>query len=257
MFWIKKYEKRAIFHPQSYSENRIDRLPDDLNFVRFNTTNGPSLTGVWKNGQSDSPVLVFAHGNAGHMLQRIGWFEQSLPEGWNGLLFDFRGYGLSDGTPSESGLFEDTYSAVQFALDKVDHSRIALHGRSLGTPLVAHVSQKIEVDSLILESGFPSAPAVAKTLIPIPFMSSLMSSQFNTIKYLKTAHNKNGPIPKFFIHGMRDNVIPFRLGRQLFQDAPEPKQRWFVEEAGHNDLPIKSGEEYSERVKRFLLNNTS
>lgn len=250
--WVKFQERRGIYFPRSYDRGATRRLPSDVEFVSFEGRDGVRLTGFWREGEPGAPVAVLAHGNAGHALDRLFWFEAALPADWHGLVFDYRGYGRSSGEPSEQGLYDDALSAARWAKRRADGGPLLLHGRSLGVPVVAHAAMRIPTAGLVLESGFPDARAVARTILPLPGIGHLLSARFHAVDYVRRAQQQHGPFPKLVIHGRDDRVLAFPLGEALYRRLAPPKQRWFVDGAGHNDLIRVAGERYRRTVTGFL-----
>lgn len=250
--WVKYQEQRGIFFPRTYDRGAMRRLPADIEFVTFDGEGDVRLSGFWRPGEAGSPVAVLAHGNAGHALDRLFWFEAALPPDWHGLVFDYRGYGRSSGVPSEEGLYDDARRAARWARRRADGGPLVLHGRSLGVPVVAHAAMHTGAAGLVLESGFPDARSVARSILPLPGIGYLLGVRFDTVEYVRRAQRRHGPIPKLVIHGRNDRVLPFELGESLHRRLPEPRQRWFVDGAGHNDLVRRAGERYAKRVRGFL-----
>ena len=250
LLWVRFQEQFGIFHPRPASPSAVQTLPASIDFIEFDSEDGTKITGLWKSRQETAPVVVMAHGNAGNMFDRLHWFQQALPTGWNGLLFDYRGYGLSEGSPDEEGVYDDTLAAVRYARSKRPGAPLLMHGRSLGTPLMAHASMTIEPEGLILESGFPSGEAMGKTILPIPGLRYLMSVEFHTVEYLSRSR-KSEPFPVFLIHGTEDRIVPLSLGKTLFEKIHPPKDHWWVSGAGHNNLFSMAGQEYPSNLTRF------
>ncbi|MFP4687534.1 MAG: alpha/beta hydrolase [bacterium] len=251
--WIRYQERYGLYHPTRFDVGWFEQLPPGYEAVDFETVDGETLWGVWQGGEAQTPVLILAHGNASDLRARLYWFDLVLPEGWNGFVFDYRGYGASSGYPSEEGLYRDIEAAIDYALQKSNDADIYLHGRSLGTALVARAAMYYPVKGLILDSGFPDAASAARSIFPLPGIGRLLKINFNTVEFLNKAQEKHGPLPKLFIHGTADRILPFRLGEKLYKAAPAPKEKWYVEEAGHNDLIYVAGEEnYSRRLRKFL-----
>lgn len=250
--WIKYQESSGIFFPTKFPRSRIDELPESVEFVTFESTDGVTISGLYKRGRSDSPVMVFTHGNAGHMINRLPWLLEGVPDGWTGLIVDYRGYGLSDGTPSVSGVKRDSRAAAEYALDRSGSNTLYLYGRSLGVPLAAYVSQFHRTEGIILESGFPSAREVAPHFFPLPGVQYLVSTDLETVRYIEEAEETYGPMRKLVIHGTADEILPVSLGKSLFGQLSEPKDKLIVDGAGHNNLRAVAGERYHRVVQRFL-----
>lgn len=253
--WVKYQEAYGLFYPTNYHERRLESLPEGIQYHRFTPNGGPKLTALLREGAKDAPLMVLAHGNAGNMLDRLYWFDLAVPQDWSALILDYRGYGRSEGHPSVTGLKKDLASGLRYGLDQTDADTLVLHGRSLGVPLVASAAQHHRVEALILESGFPAAGAVAREIMPVPGIGSLLSTDLDTVTNLIKARKRHGPMPTFVLHGSRDRILPVKLGRSLYEQLPEPKQWWLVEGAGHNNLPVVAGDEYRQRITEFLSNS--
>ncbi len=251
--WVKYQERYGLFFPRDYSNAQLEEARSIAEYRRIESEDDPELTALLRRGDPGAPLLVMAHGNAGHMLDRTHWFRWVLPEGWSGMIFDYRGYGRSEGTPSVKGLKEDTIRAVRHGLESTESEALYLHGRSLGAPMAAHAARKYAVDGLILESGFPSARAVVPHVLPVPGLKYLVGIELDTFRYVREAQKKHGRFLKLVVHGTADRILPVELGRALFDQLPDPKRSYFVEGAGHNDLPVVAGKAYDRTLNEFLL----
>ncbi len=199
-------------------------------------------------------ILIF-HGNAGNISHRLGWIQMLRELNAHILIVDYRGYGRSEGKPSEKGLYRDAAACHQWwARERSgDGSRMVLLGKSLGGAVAVDLACRVPVDGLILQSTFTTAWDMAKTILPVGLLQPLTSVRFDSASKISGIR-----CPKLFIHGNRDDIIPFRLGRRLFEAAPPPKEFYEVAGANHNDLVISAGAAYVERIRAFLaaLNRT-
>jgi fermentation-respiration switch protein FrsA (DUF1100 family) len=190
-------------------------------------------------------VTVFFHGNAGNLTHRIDHMRAIIAAGSALLLPDYRGYGKSEGKPSEPGLYMDADAAYQWLIDQ-GHApeRIVIQGESLGTAVAVDLAARKACAGVVLEAPFNSASGVASGILP--FLGPLIMRGFDS-------KGKIGKVraPLLFMHGDRDEVIPYGLGRDLFAAAPEPKSFWTVEGAGHNNLLEVAGYRYRERLAAF------
>ncbi|MCX7602939.1 MAG: alpha/beta hydrolase [Bryobacteraceae bacterium] len=210
------------------------------------TSGGVRIHGWWKPAPGAQAAVLFLHGNAGNVSHRGRHIRAWQQAGASILVPDWRGYGKSEGSPSESGLYEDALAGYEFLRRSgFPPERILVHGESLGTVAAADVAARQPVAGLILEAPFPSARAVAQTLLPL--LGPMLIWGYDLRSRLRQVR-----APVLVIHGDRDEVIPFRLGRAVFDAANEPKEFWAVHGAGHNDLPETAGEDYPERLGRFL-----
>lgn len=211
-------------------------------------TSGPvKIHGWWKPTPGAEAAVLFLHGNAGNVTHRGRHIRAWHQAGAAILVPDWRGYGKSQGSPSESGIYEDAQAGYAFLRSRgYAPDRILIHGESLGTVAAADVAARLPVAGVILEAPFPSARAVAQTLLP--FIGPALIWGYDLRSRIRQVR-----APVLVIHGDRDEVIPFRLGRAVFEAANEPKLFWAVPGAGHNDIPETAGPGYIERLKSFLV----
>jgi len=178
------------------------------------------------------PVIVLFHGNAGHVGYRAFKAKFFLEQGYGVLLAGYRGYGANSGSPTEQGLYEDARSALKaLSLMDVDHNIIALYGESLGTGIAVQMALEGYGDALILEASYSSMVDVAFHHYPVFPISLLLKDQFNSAEKIDQIK-----LPKLFIHGQQDTIIPIKIGKRLYSKAAEPKQWHQIAAAGHNDL---------------------
>jgi len=192
--------------------------------------------------------LLFLHGNAGNASHRLPNADQLAALGVDVLLLDYRGYGRSEGRPSEDGVYADGRAALRHLTEAqgVPQDRLVLFGRSLGGAVAVELARNHAVAGVILESTFSSAGDVAKRVLGFP-LGPLLRQRFDSSSKIGDAD-----CPVLFIHGDQDDIIPIELGQKLFRSALEPK--WFetVHGAGHNDLVIIGGAPYFRRISDFL-----
>lgn len=200
----------------------------------------------WKPVRGAQAAVLFLHGNAGNVTHRGRHIRAWQAVGAAVLVPDWRGYGKSEGSPSESGIYEDAEAAYQFLRTQgFEPERILVHGESLGTVAAADLAARRQVAGVILEAPFPSARAVANTLLPL--VGPALIWGYDLKSRIRRVH-----APVLVIHGDRDEVIPFRLGQEVFRAANEPREFWAVAGAGHNDLPETAGRAYPEKLMQFL-----
>jgi len=253
VFGLRWLEWSMTFHPVRLSANE-QVAPSGAEHVWFNSADGTRLHG-WFFGTDQKPeraTIVYFHGNGGN-ISNVSWVGQWYAKrGFNVLLFDYRGYGASEGVVgSESGLYADGDAAVAFVVnEKRAHPRsIVLHGQSLGTAVVADVASRREVGAVILESGFSSASSVASNTLPwLPrWLHVLARNRFDSARRLASVR-----APVLITHGDPDPVIPATEAQKLFAAASEPKQLLILREGGHN-LFGTLGDQYLTQVERFIL----
>ena len=192
--------------------------------------------------------VLFCHGNAGNISHRLETLSLLNSLGVNTLIFDYAGYGLSDGKPSEAQTYRDVEAAWRFLIEdkSVDPGAIVLFGRSLGGAVATWIAAKEEPGALILESTFVSIIAMGKKMYPI-FPVRLLAR----VRYDSAALIEKIKSPKLFIHSRDDETIPFDHGAALYSKAQEPKI--FVEIRGsHNAGFLDSGRDYIVPLQSFF-----
>ncbi|TLY16233.1 MAG: alpha/beta hydrolase [Nitrospirae bacterium] len=239
-----------VYHPDPWQDRdwaKISGLP--LEDVWFAAADGTKLFG-WYVASSGSPtVLLWCHGNAGNIINRLDNLRELYRLGLSVFLFDYRGYGRSQGRSSEEGLYQDALGAYAHVTGtrRVRPERIVLFGRSLGAAVAGEVASQRPAAGLILESSFPSVEALAKFHyfgLPVHW---LVGARFNLADKLKHVS-----VPVLVIHGDQDEIVPIHLGRQVFEAAKDPKAFYLVPGADHNNLYHVGGRLYFQRLKRFV-----
>ncbi len=227
-----------FFSQESYfyfPEKGIQATPDAFGMrfedVRLQTNDGEDLGAWWVPAEEARGALVLCHGNAGNISYRLEKIDFFRRLGLSVLAFDYRGYGTSTGKPSEQGTYFDAGSALRFvhAVKGFPLDKIVLYGESLGGAVVIEAATHEEPAGLIVESSFSSAVAMAKHFYPW-----LPARLLVRIKYDSLARVPRIACPKLFMHSPQDDVVPFAVGRSLFEAAVEPK-RFLLLRGGHND----------------------
>ncbi len=184
-------------------------------------------------------VVLFCHGNAGNISHRVGTLEILHNLGFSILIFDYRGYGHSEGKPDETGTYRDAEAAWQYLQQQgYRDDQIIIMGRSLGAAIAAELAERHPPGALILESTFTTLPNLAAELYPYLPVRWLSRFRYETIDRLPLIN-----APLLIVHSREDEIIPFIHGEQLFKIANPPKQ--FLElEGGHNDAIHSSRIDY-------------
>ncbi|HEU4931949.1 MAG TPA: alpha/beta hydrolase [Pyrinomonadaceae bacterium] len=250
VYGLRTLESMMTFHPVRMSATEIT---DGAETVWFKSADGTRLNGFYFESQSKPEVatIIFFHGNGGNVTN-VSWLGQRFAKhGFNVLLFDYRGYGASDGvTGDESGLYADGDAAVAFLVNekKVRPEKIVLYGHSLGTAVVADVASRGQFGAVVLESGFSSASSVAATALPwLPRMLHFLGkNRFESARKLTKVKS-----PILIAHGDPDQTIPTSEAHLLFASANEPRKLLILPGAGH--VPFGSaGEQYLIQVEQFI-----
>jgi len=245
------YQSRLLYFPDTPSR-LVDLSPErvDLSYesVQLLTSDNIQLDAWFIPAPEARGVILFCHGNAGNISHRLDSLLLFHKLGFSSLIFDYRGYGRSQGSPSEAGTYLDVEAAWHYLTRSRDvpASRIVLFGRSLGAAVAAHQAVVTTPEALIIESSFTSVPDMAAELYP--FLPTRWLSRY---KYDVRQQLEKVSCPVLVVHSRDDEIIPFSHGRALFAAAREPKQ--FLElQGGHNDGFFLSSRSYSRKLDDFL-----
>ena len=244
---------RALQHRLLYFPAReMVASPADYGFeyetVRVVTDDGITLHGWWLPCPGARATVLFFHGNAGNVSY---WIEATLcyrQRGWNVLLVDYRGYGLSEGSPSEEGTCLDARAAWNhLVLERhVDPSSIVVIGRSLGGAVAMSLVQTVHPGAVVLEATFTSVPDMVAHLLPLPGARYLSAVQYPSLERVRHCHTS-----VMVAHSRDDEVVPYAHGCALFEAAPGPKR--FVElRGGHNEAFYLCRETYLAALESFI-----
>ncbi len=248
LFFLVHYlERNGVFFPgrdMTLDPSRVGLAYEDLYLT---TADGVRINAWFVRAPGGRSTLIFAHGNAGTMSDRIMKIKFFHDLGLNVLIFDYRGYGRSEGRPSEKGLYRDALAAYDHLKSRtgVDMKHIIVYGASLGGAVAVDLACHRPIAALVADSSITSAKDMAGILYPyLPsFFLSLKFDNMNKIKHLT--------MPKLFIHSPDDHVVPFSMGRRLFEAAASPKE-FLQSSGGHNDAQIASDPAAGAAFKKFL-----
>ncbi len=248
------FQKHLIYFPQP----GCDATPADVGLayedVSLTTSDGVSLAAWYvPAGPADAKgpaaaSVIFCHGNAGNISNRLHTIQVLHNLGMSVLIFDYRGYGLSKGSPSESGTYADAEAAWAYLTGEraVPPKRIILMGRSLGGAVAIELASRHTPGALVVESTFTRLADVAGVHYPLLPSSLLTVHRYDSIDKVPTID-----CPKLFLHGRDDQLIPPRLGRSLYEAAAEPK-RFIETPGGHNAAGFTWSQEYTNKLADFV-----
>jgi hypothetical protein len=247
LVFLSLMESRLLYFPI----RELDATPSDHGLdsdeLHLRAADGVRLHGWWIKSGGRLAVLLF-HGNAGnisHRLDRARLFSERL--GVDMFLVDYRGYGRSEGKPSEAGLYRDGLAIFDAARERgFAPERIVLMGESLGCAVALEVALARPCAGVVLETPFLSVPALARKHYPfVPAL--LVRSKFDAGSRIGRV-----AVPKLFLVAERDEIAPPSQGRRLFELASPPRELFMIPGAGHNDTYAVGGEPYLEVWRRFL-----
>ena len=242
------FQSHYVYYPERALLADPSGVGLDFESVHFETEDGVKLSAWFIPSDNARGVILFCHGNAGNISHRLESIQIFHQLGLSVCIFDYRGYGQSEGSPTEQGTYQDAEAAWRYLTEtrQVEPDQIIVFGRSLGGAVAAWLAQSHRPGALILESTFTSVPDIAATLYPYLPVRFFSRFQYNTAEYL-------GGIdcPVLIVHSRDDEIMPFSHGRQLFEIAREPKE--LLEIYGtHNEGFITSGEHYEQGLNAFI-----
>jgi len=241
-------QSRYVYYPES----KLEAYPSDVGLafeeVNLVTEDGIRLSAWYVPSQRSQEVILFCHGNAGNISHRLDSLGVFYNLGFSTFIFDYRGYGRSEGHPSEQGTYKDAEAAWQYLVKvlKVPPNRIVIFGRSLGGAIATELAVRHQPAALIIESTFMSFKDIASEMYPYIPTSLIARFSYNTLE-----HIRNVKAPVLIVHSSQDDIIPFRHGQSLYSAAREPKE--FLKIQGdHNTGFLTSGEEYIKGLDTFV-----
>ncbi len=242
-------EHHKLYVPErfeSLSPTSVSLPFEDINFL---TADGESLNGWFIPAMGAKVTILYCHGNAGNISNRLSRLNHFYKMGFNVFIFDYRGYGNSTGKPSEKGLYLDAQAAYDYVITRkdVDRENIVVLGVSLGGPVAAELCLNRKVKALVLENTFVSLALQGKDLYPYLPVRFLLWEKYDTLSRIKKIS-----IPKLFFHGIDDEVVSFKHARLLY-DAALPPKVFVPFRGGHDDDIFKLSDDYEKKLIEFFI----
>ncbi len=237
-----------LYKPISDMPYTPEELALDYENVTLQTADGVKISAWYIPAANAKKTVLFCHGNGGNMMHRLDSINVFNEFGLNCFIFDYRGYGKSEGKPTEEGTYLDAQAAYYWLTNQkhIPPEKIIIFGRSLGGSIAAHLASKVKSASLIVESAFTSYVAIGAKFYPYMPIKWFARFKYNTLEYIKNVH-----CPVMVIHSRSDELVPFEFGLELYENANEPKE--FIEIFGkHNDDFLVSSEIYRKAWKKWL-----
>ena len=223
------FQRNLMYHPE---ENNYfgDKLEVDIEKVYINTSDDLSLLGWFhKKDLKKFKTIVYFHGNAGKLENRIHKLNHFKDMNVNFLIIAWRGFSGNEGKPSEKGLYVDGGSTITWLKNLgLNEEDIILYGESLGTGIATHLAQKNNYAGLVLETPFTSMVEAAKNFYPYIPVGLLLRD-----KYKNDQKIKNINIPVLVMHGEADQIVPFWMGKKIYEIANQPKYSYFTKYDDH------------------------
>src|SRR5579859_528425 len=250
MALLRSIENRFIFLPPRYPEGfppaRV--YPPGLEEIWLTTEDGVRLNAWFLANPASPRVLLWFHGNATNIGQQLDELETYSRLGTNIFEIDYRGYGKSESSPNEAGVYRDGEAAYRY-LTETRHfapRNVFIYGHSLGGGVATEIAFRHPCGGLIVESSFTSIRDMAHHILKIPFIEYVLKSRFDSIGKIAQIH-----APVMIIHGREDKLIPFSMGQKLYAAALEPKT-FLATQSGHDDPYILGGKEYWDHWRKFI-----
>ena len=244
--------RSSMFFPMKYPEGSWDTsaLAIKPEEQWITTPDGVRLNAwMFRARDPNAPMLVYFHGNGGNIGERGPVASKLAAHGISVLLFDWRGYGKSEGAPTEEALFIDTLAAYDHA--RTTTANLSVYGESLGGPYAAFAAKKRGAKTVVIENSFPSLSELGDTLYaPLPLGWTARGS-LTTVRWLNEAG-----VPVLVMHGKPDPMIPFKMGQSLFDQLRVPREMFVSETAGHCEIASAEGERFYETVTRFVSSHS-
>ena len=242
--WI---EPRMAFFPTRGETETPGDFGLAFESLTIDTADGQRLRAWVMRAPAPRANVVYFHGNGANLSNWSPILAGIVQRGYSVFAFDYRGYGLSTGHPTERGLYRDVDAIVKQAWIQEPASTPTIYwGRSLGATMAAYAATVRPPDGLILESGFVNARAAVRSSAVLLVLSFFSSYRFPTADFVNRANR-----PVLVMHGNHDSVIPFVLGRELFDTLTVPKQFVTIEGGDHNDAVPHDADTYWSAVDHF------
>lgn len=248
------WEEALTFFPSKFPHGYYHLTQSDWMTIEdhfFITEDGLKLHGwIAKPKKLKSQFwLLWLPGNGGNLSHRFSWLEKMVQLPINIFLIDYRGYGKSEGKPTEAGIYKDATAAYEYLTKrrKTPPDKIILFGESLGGATAIDLASRVQSRALIVQSTFTNAKDMAKRIMPILPLWLMIKTKLDNLSKIEKV-----TVPKLFIHSPADEVVPYKLGRKLYDSAPPPKQFYEIPNAGHNETYLVGGESYLEALRKFI-----
>ena len=245
IIFIYFYQRNLLYHP---SENNYqgDKIQFDYEEIFIKVDEEIKLKSwIIEKDFKKYKTLVIFHGNAGHLSNRIYKLNELYKLDINILLISWRGFSGNRGSPTEQNLYKDAEAAIKWLNSKeIQSNKIILYGESLGTGVAVEIGKKNIFNSIILESPFTSMENAAKIYYPYLPVKLLLKDKYDSINKIKIIKT-----PILIMHGMKDDIVPFSMGKELFNKANNPKYSYFT---SNDDHMMEFNDQIMKTIKNFI-----
>ena len=239
------FQRDLLYHPTENNYD-FDKLTVNIQEVKIVTDDNIDLLAWYHNKDINKfKTILYLHGNAGSLENRIHKINHFEDMNINFLLLSWRGFSGNKGKPTEEGLYKDAKSAIKWLIKQgVTEENIIIYGESLGTGVTTEIAQNRNFAGIILESPFTSMVAAGKSKYPIFPIRLLLKDRYESDKKIKNIKS-----PVLIMHGEQDNIVPFWMGEKMFELANEPKYSYFSK---YDDHMMDFNKELINSIKLFL-----
>ena len=242
------FQRNLLYHPSvnNYLKNQVINEPAEIEKVKITTEDKIELLGWFYNKNINKfKTILFFHGNAGSLENRTYKLNHFKDLEVNFLIIAWRGFSGNKGQPNENGLYKDAESAIKWLKMKgINEENIILYGESLGTGVAVEVAQNKKYAGVILESPFTSMVNMGKKYYPFFPVHFLLKDKFESHKKIK-----NISVPILIMHGEVDKIVPYAMGKKMYELANEPK---FFYSQEYGDHMIEYDEKLLLALKKFI-----
>jgi uncharacterized protein len=227
------FQRRLVYPVQTAPYHKVSELGlDDLRELKLQATDGTTLIAWWMPAEPGKSTLLYFHGNAAALLNRLPRIERFSAAGYGVFMPAYRGYSGSEGSPSEAALIDDAVMVYDALRERgVSEHNIVLYGESLGTGVAIQLAGRRKVAGIVLDAPYTSLPDVAQLAYPFMPVQSFMTERFDSRRHIQKLD-----VPVLMMHGTEDQVIPISFGRELFSAANAPKRFEAIEGAAHSNI---------------------
>jgi len=223
------FQRNFLYHPYKNNYLRGEKLNAEIKEIFTPSTEGITLKSWFYKNSNNKYTVLFFHGNAGELGNRIYKLNELKNLNLNYLIISWRGFSGNKGSPTEQGLYNDAKSAVEW-LEKnnIKKNKIILYGESLGTGVAVEIGQNQDFAGIILESPYTSIVDAAKIYYPYLPVDLILKDKYLSLKKIK---NINSPV--LLMHGGADIIIPIAMGKKLFNEIQSKKYGYFPQSDRH------------------------
>jgi fermentation-respiration switch protein FrsA (DUF1100 family) len=236
------------FYPDTTNVIATEKLPENVQEITITTEDQVNITSLYLPSEGSEKLLIYFHGNAGNIYHRLSDLQQLQSFGVNIIGVSYRGYGKSDGSPSEAGIYLDGKAVYQHAVERLGFSagNIIILGRSIGSTAAVDLAQGKKLHGVILVTPLSNGKEQA-TASGLGMISAFAGESFDNLTKIENLKS-----PLLVIHGTDDYVVPFTMGKAIYDRANVKKAFIKVDGAGHNNLQEAYPDEYWQPIYEFI-----